>query len=170
MVRKLLYFCALTLIWTSSSCRSATPPISASPTVVHETETPGTALTYQGKWIEVDLSEQLVLLREDEHILDQFLMSSGIGDSPETTTYPGNYSVRLMYPGPEETVPGVYVRDVIMFDLEHMNGFHSQPMDAEGRILDETLGEPASAGCIRMADSKALYDFAMIGMPVIVHE
>jgi hypothetical protein len=43
-------------------------------------------------------------------------------------------------------------------------------MDADGRILNETLGVPASAGRIRMADSKALYDFAMIGLTVIVHE
>jgi lipoprotein-anchoring transpeptidase ErfK/SrfK len=73
-----------------------------------------------------------------------------------------------MYPGPEQTVPGVFVRDVVIFDWEHGNGFHSLPMDAQGNVLDDTLGKPASAGCIRVGESGLLYDFAELGMKVVV--
>jgi lipoprotein-anchoring transpeptidase ErfK/SrfK len=73
-----------------------------------------------------------------------------------------------MYPGPEETVPGVFVRDTVIFDWEHGNGFHSLPMDADGAILDATIGQPASAGCIRVSDSATLYAFAEVGMTVVV--
>jgi hypothetical protein len=41
-------------------------------------------------------------------------------------------------------------------------------MDADGKVLDPTIGKPASAGCIRVAESAMLYEFAEIGMKVII--
>ncbi len=74
-----------------------------------------------------------------------------------------------MIKGPIMTVPGVYVRDVIIFDLEHGNGIHSQPMDSVGNLLDETLGTPVTAGCIRVGESGAVFAFAKMGMKIWVH-
>jgi lipoprotein-anchoring transpeptidase ErfK/SrfK len=122
-----------------------------------------------GRWIEVNLAGQTVVLHDGETLVNSLTMSSGVGGDPNTTTYPGEFSIQMMYRGPEETVPGVYVENIVIFDLEHGNGFHSMPMDAEGNILDSTQGKPATAGCVRMADSESLFDFARVGMKVIVH-
>jgi hypothetical protein len=58
---------------------------------------------------------------------------------------------------------------VIIFDMAHGNGFHSKPMDIDKKILDETLGKPATAGCVRVGESAAVFDFARLGMKVWVH-
>jgi lipoprotein-anchoring transpeptidase ErfK/SrfK len=42
-------------------------------------------------------------------------------------------------------------------------------MDKDGNILDATLGKPATAGCIRLAESGELYRFARPGMRVVIH-
>ena len=71
--------------------------------------------------------------------------------------------------GPIESVPGVFVSDVIMFDLGRGNGFHSRPMDANGTLLDATLGEPSTAGCVRVGEAARLFEFAQVGMRVWIH-
>lgn len=121
------------------------------------------------EWIEVVLDEQRVNLWQGSRLITSLSMSSGVGISPETTTYPGEYRVATMYPGPEESAPGVFVRDIVIFDWEHGNGFHSLTMDAGGNVLDSTIGTPATAGCIRLKDSARLYSFARIGMRVLIH-
>lgn len=117
-----------------------------------------------GQWIEVLLNEQEVLLHDGEELVGEYLVSTGLGTNPETTTYPGEYRVQSMWRGPDETAPGVFV-----FDWGHGNGFHSLPMDKDGNILDPTLGKPATAGCIRLANSDELYQFAEAGVKVIIH-
>jgi lipoprotein-anchoring transpeptidase ErfK/SrfK len=121
------------------------------------------------RWIEVILDRQIVLLHEGDRIVAEYPVSSGVGESPESTTYTGEYTVRSMWKGPEQTAPGVFVKDIVVFDWPHGNGFHSLPMDEDGRVLDATLGKPVSAGCIRLAASEALYRFAEPGMRVVIH-
>jgi hypothetical protein len=121
------------------------------------------------QWIEAVLDRQTVILHDGDTIAGEFTAAAGVGTSPETTTYPGEYRVQSMMPGPVESVPGVYVTDVVIFDLYHGNGFHSRPIDKDGNILDATLGKPATAGCIRLAESGELYRFARLGMRVVIH-
>jgi hypothetical protein len=63
----------------------------------------------------------------------------------------------------------VYVSDIVIFDAWNGLGPHSRPMDADSRLLDETLGEPATASCVRVGDLAAVYQFARLGMWVWVH-
>lgn len=121
------------------------------------------------RWIEVDLSAQAVRLHDGQRTLAEYEASTGVNTSPQTTTYTGLFTVEEMIKGPIVSVPGVYVTDVIIFDVPHGNGFHSRPMDEEGNILDETLGEPATAGCVRLAESAAVFAFATLDMKVWVH-
>jgi lipoprotein-anchoring transpeptidase ErfK/SrfK len=121
------------------------------------------------QWIEVVLDRQTVILHDGDSIAGEFTAAAGVGTSPETTTYPGEFRVQTMMPGPVESVPGVYVTDVVIFDWQHGNGFHSRPVDKDGNILDATLGKPATAGCIRLAESGELYRFARLGMRVVIH-
>jgi hypothetical protein len=71
--------------------------------------------------------------------------------------------------GPVESVPGVFVHDLIMFDTRNGNGIHSRPMDADGKVLDATLGKPATAGCVRVGESASVFEFARVGMWVWIH-
>jgi hypothetical protein len=42
-------------------------------------------------------------------------------------------------------------------------------MDGDGNILDDTLGKPATAGCVRVGESAAVFDFAHLAMKVWAH-
>jgi lipoprotein-anchoring transpeptidase ErfK/SrfK len=98
-----------------------------------------------------------------------FIKATQCLTSPQTTTYPGIFEVTSKYKGPVETAPGVYVTYVLEFDPEHGNGFHSLPMDRDGNILDERLGQPVTAGCVRVGEAASVYDFATLGMTIWVH-
>lgn len=67
-----------------------------------------------GQWIEVLLNEQKVLLHDGEELVGEYLVSTGLGTNPETTTYPGEYWVQSMWRGPDETAPGVFVKDKVI--------------------------------------------------------
>ncbi len=121
------------------------------------------------RWIEVDLPRQVVTLHDGKIISGEFPASTGVNTSPETTTYTGLFHVQQTIKGPIMSVPGVFVSAVVVFDLAHGNAIHSLPRDAAGNNLDETLGQPRTAGCVRVADSAAVFDFAEMGMPVWVH-
>jgi hypothetical protein len=117
----------------------------------------------------VSLQEQMVRLHVSDRVVAEYPAATGVNTRPETTTYPGLFEVRHKYKGPIETAPDTYVRDVLEFDLEHGNGFHSLPMDARGHVLDDRVGTPVTAGCVRVAESTAVYDFATLGMKVWIH-
>ena len=159
MSRVLLFLLHVLLL---AGCTISAPAAPA-PTQVAASPTPA-----DSRWIEVVLADQMAYLWEADQLIYSLPVASGVGDSPSTTTYTGVFTIATMYPGPEETVPGVFVRDVVIFDWEHGNGFHSLPMDASGAVLDPTVGKPASAGCIRVADSARLHEFAEPGMRVVV--
>ncbi len=121
------------------------------------------------RWIEVSLREQVVRLHDGGKVAGEYLASTGVGGRPEYTTYPGLFDVRRMYRGPVETAPGVFVMNVLEFDMEHGNAIHSLPMDGDGRLLDNRLGEPLTAGCVRVGESATVYEFAAPGMKVWIH-
>ncbi len=121
------------------------------------------------KWIEVDLAAQRVRLREGSQILSEHMASTGAAISPETTTYPGVYQVQQKIKGPIENVPGVFLSDILIFDLMAGAGIHSMPMDKEGKVLDSTLGKPLTAGCVRVGDSTTVFEFARLGTIIWVH-
>ena len=121
-------------------------------------------------WITVSLSDQLVRLCEGSQMVGEYPAATGAGDRPETTTWPGLFTVRDKNKGPVYLSQfDVYVSDWVGFDQEHAIGFHSLPKDRSGRVLDDRLGQPVSHGCIRMARSAKVYDFAAVGMKVWVH-
>ncbi len=147
----------------SSACATAptrTPPPPPTPATIGPAE----------RWIEVDLAAQQVRLHDGPRLVAEYSAATGVGTTPETTTYPGLFEVCIMMRGPIESAPGVFVCDVVEFDLEHHNGFHSLPTDAAGKVLDPTLGQPVTAGCVRLAESATLFGFARVGMKVWVHE
>lgn len=147
---------------------STTTLLKASTTISPTSDMPPGIGESEG-WIEMDLAQQKARVRQGRRIVAEYLAAAGVGDPPETTTYTGLFRVQYKEKGPVESVPGVYVTDVVMFDYTHGNAFHSRPVDKEGRVLDERLGVPITAGCVRIGESAALFDFAKLGMKVWVH-
>ena len=99
----------------------------------------------------------------------EYIAATGTGDRPDTTTYPGLFTVYQKNIGPF-LLPeyGVYVSHWVAFDEEHDNGFHSMPLDRWGRVLDNRLGRAVSHGCIRTGNPAAVFEFAEFGMKVLV--
>ena len=157
----LLLLCACNVAPVNKQAETASP--SATPAGV-----PG-GIGQAERWIEVDLTQQMVRLHDGDQVIAGYLAATGVGDSPETTTYPGLFRVQSKTKGPIESAPGVYVSDVLEFDIYHGNGFHSMPMDEAGHVLDDRLGQPVTAGCVRVGESAALFDFAVLGMKVWIH-
>jgi lipoprotein-anchoring transpeptidase ErfK/SrfK len=150
----------------------ATASSTASPTVAVSTPTRAVAPPQVGasqNWIEVDLARQVVRLRRGQDILAEYPASSGVAVSLETATQPGIYGVQQLIKGPIENVPGVFVSDILIYDILNGAGIHSLPMDKEGHILDATLGSPASAGCVRVGEAAAVFAFARLGTVIWIH-
>jgi lipoprotein-anchoring transpeptidase ErfK/SrfK len=167
------------LIYLLCACTSipktlmATPPGSMPSPPAGPTGSPGPypspVVQESERWIEVDLQAQKVRLYTGNHIFNEYAAATGVNQSPQTTTYRGLFTITSKYKGPVETVPGVYVNDVLEFDPDHGNGIHSMPMDKDGNILDDRLGQPVTAGCVRVGEADKVYDFAYLGMSVWVH-
>ena len=156
-------------LWSAACAGSPaippTPTSEATATVV----LPPAKIDPQADWIEVDLARQLVVLHADGNIVSSHDAASGRSDVAGAATPAGLYRVQILQQGPIENVPGVFVGDIVIFDAWNGNGLHSRPMDAAGNLLDETLGEPVTAGCVRVGDSATVYAFARLGMWVWVH-
>ncbi len=162
---------AILLLVFQVACAPLAPAPTPTQTAVPPTSSPTLPPLIQAAsaWIEVDLAKQVVLLHDGDAVIAELPASTGVASDPKYATPPGLYRVQSKDQGPVESVPGVFVSDVVMFDLRLGNGFHSRPMDPQGKVLDETLGTPATAGCVRVGDSARLFDFAQLGMWVWIH-
>jgi lipoprotein-anchoring transpeptidase ErfK/SrfK len=130
---------------------------------LHATPTPE-------RWIEVDLARQRVRLHAGEDVTAEYLAATGRADTPSTLTYTGTFTVHTKIKAltylPEFDV---YVSDWVGFDPEHAIGFHSLPQNRHGQVVESQLGVPVSHGCVRVSNAAGVYDFAQIGMRVVVH-
>jgi len=130
---------------------------------------PPTQISSSASWIEVDMEKQTVILHEGNLVISEYQASTGVTSDPKYATPAGLYHVQSKEKGPIESVPGVFVSDIIMFDLLNGNGIHSRPTDSNGNIIDATLGQPATAGCVRVGESASVFEFAKLGMWVWIH-
>ncbi len=112
----------------------------------------------EGRWILVDLSEQMVVAYEGKTAIRAFHISSGL---PKTPTVVGEFSIRMKVPSQTMSGgdPGTYgyyslpnVKWVQYFYGEY--AFH-------GSYWHNDFGRPKSHGCINMtnADAKWLFEF-----------
>lgn len=115
------------------------------------------------RWIEVDLSDQLVLAREGEVAVSTFLASTGTWQYP---TVQGEFQVYVKYPAADMAGPGYYLPAVpyVMYFYEGY-GLH-------GTYWHSNFGTPMSHGCVnlRTEDAGWLFEWASVGTRVVVHE
>lgn len=126
------------------------------------------------RWIDFNLRDGITRLMEGRKIVRELPSAYGYGmpGSPSDfySTAPGQYRVYqkrepLYY---DAVYSGYYFVGWVGFDPVRANGFHSYLLDAEAKVVDSQLG-PVSHGCIRTDEWKVVFDFAYVGMPVIVH-
>lgn len=154
-----------TIFTPIGSCRPAASPRDGEPLAA----APG-----RQRWIAFDRRSGVTQLMFGAWIVAEMQSAWGRGspgsESDFYATAPGIYRVYfkrgpLKYNAWFDT----HYEAWVAFDPVRFNGFHSLLMDDRGRITDARTG-PISAGCIRNMYAWEVYDFAEIGMPVVVHE
>ena len=152
-----------------------TPEITAPPAPPTATPTPSPnspQAPTAGRWIDVDVTKFEVQLMEGNRVL-RTLGPVAVGAEVDTGNYEstqtGLFYVHtktpdLTYDAPYDT----YISHWVGYDLDKDNGFHSLLKDASGKVVDPSTGR-VSNGCIRVDDVEAIFEFAQIGMPVLVH-
>lgn len=122
-----------------------------------------------GKEIHIDISEQHMYAYENGKLVFSYVVSTGIGNSTRIGTFkvldkiPNAYSSRFNIWMPYWM--GIYYSGTLE------NGIHGLPKLWNGvELWGNLLGQPATYGCIeaRTFEIKALYDWAEIGIPVII--
>lgn len=115
-----------------------------------------------GRWIDVDLTNQMAYAYEDDTVVNSFLVSTGTSKTPTVT---GRYRIYIKYHHADMSGPGYYLPDVpfIMYFFEGY-GFH-------GTYWHNNFGTPMSRGCVnlRIPDSEWLFNFASVGTLVNIH-
>ena len=114
------------------------------------------------RWIDVNLSEQRVYAYEGDVVVNSFLVSTGVAETPTVT---GEYQIYVKVRIQDMSGPGYYLPDVpwVMYFYEEY-GFH-------GTYWHNNFGTPMSRGCVnmRIEDAAWLYDWASVGTTVNVH-
>jgi lipoprotein-anchoring transpeptidase ErfK/SrfK len=123
---------------------------------------PGVSEPLGDKWIDVNLSQQILYAYEGDTLVASFYVSTGLPDTPTVT---GTYHVwvKLLYD--DMAGPGYYLPDVpyVMYFYRGY-GIH-------GTYWHSNFGYPMSHGCVNMETSQAgwLFDWAFVGIPVHIH-
>jgi lipoprotein-anchoring transpeptidase ErfK/SrfK len=114
------------------------------------------------RWIDVNLSEQRVSAYEGDMVVNSFVVSTGVAQTPTVT---GKYKIWIKVRVQDMSGPGYHLRDVpyVMFFYKGY-GFH-------GTYWHNNFGSPMSRGCVNLTipDSEWLYHWASIGTVVNVH-
>jgi hypothetical protein len=156
----------LALATAAATATAAPPTLTATPSP-NSTEAP-TA----GRWIDVDVTRFEVQLMEGNNVL-QTIGPVAVGAEIDTGNYESTQTglffvhvktPELTYDAPYDT----YISHWVGFDPDKDNGFHSLLKDAAGNVVDPSTGR-ISNGCIRSGDVETIFNFAEIGMPVLVH-
>jgi lipoprotein-anchoring transpeptidase ErfK/SrfK len=125
-----------------------------------------------GRWIDVDVTRFEVQLMEGNTVL-RTLGPVAVGAEVDTGNYEstqtGLFYVHVKTPDLTYDAPyDTYISHWVGFDQEKANGFHSLLKDSSGTVVDPATGR-VSNGCIRVDEIEAVFDFAEVGMPVLVH-
>jgi lipoprotein-anchoring transpeptidase ErfK/SrfK len=114
------------------------------------------------RWIDVDLTRQVLIAYEGDTVVRTTLVSTGL---PGTPTVTGQYNIYVKYPAQLMYGPGYYLPDVpwVMYFYNDY-GLH-------GTYWHNNFGQPMSHGCVNLPTPEAewLYNWASIGTLVNVH-
>jgi len=114
-------------------------------------------------WLEVDLSEQILLVHIGKDTTSMFSISSGLSSTPTPT---GSYRVYKMHS--ERTI---WSNDGKPQDASWMMLFHDE-YAIHGTSWHNNFGTPMSRGCVNMnmIDAKTVFSQSEIGTHVYIHQ
>jgi len=114
------------------------------------------------RWIDVDLTNQMVYAYEGDVVVNSFVVSTGTWLTPTVT---GEYKVYVKIRSGSMSGPGYYLPDVpyIMYFYKSY-GLH-------GTYWHNNFGTPMSHGCVNLRTDEAgwLFNWASVGTVVNVH-
>lgn len=117
----------------------------------------------EGRWIDVDLSDQMTYAYEGNQIIQSFWVSTGTWLHPTVT---GQFYIYVKYEYADMAGPGYYLPNVpyVMYFYKGY-GIH-------GTYWHSNFGTPMSHGCINLTipDAEWLYYWADVGTLVNIHE
>jgi lipoprotein-anchoring transpeptidase ErfK/SrfK len=127
---------------------------------IKDTFVPGQA--YAGRYIEVDLTKQTLYAYDNNKLVKQFLISSGIAAHPTKlgTFYVYGKSRVTEMKGEGYDLPGV-----------QWVSWYSGDYSIHGTYWHHNFGHPMSHGCLNASNTNALwiYNWDSIGTPVWIH-
>ena len=143
-----------------------TPEPTPEPTPAPPTPIPGPAdasTIVEDRWIDVDLSEQLLTAYEGAAPVHTTLVSTGL---PNTPTPTGQYRIWIKFRYDDMAGPGYTIEDVpyVMYFYQGY-GLH-------GVTWHGNFGQPMSHGCVNLpaVEAEWLFGFAEIGTLVNIHQ
>lgn len=125
-------------------------------------------------WIDCNLSQQRVYIKDGNQVLKVMATSSGLDTNPDNSTPRGTFQIGqrdTWFYNAQEKEGAMYW--VSFKGLEFL--FHSVPMDQNQQIIQseaDKLGQKASHGCLRLSvpDAKWFYDNIPLGTKVVIHD
>lgn len=123
----------------------------------------------EGKYIDVDITHQTMVLFEHGRAVDSYLVSSGKRgmDTPQ-----GEFAVVNKALRPWSKTYGLYMPHWMAFTGDGKYGIHELPEWPGGyKEGANHLGHPVSHGCIRLGvgSAKRVYEWADIGTVIYIH-
>jgi lipoprotein-anchoring transpeptidase ErfK/SrfK len=156
-----------TLVPTLTATPTATETPTETPTPVPPTPTPVPPVaagpgSNGERWIDVDLSEQLLTAYEGTTPVRQVLVSTGL---PGTPTVVGQFRIYVKYESTLMTGDDYYLPNV-PYTMYFYKGY-----GLHGTYWHSSFGRPMSHGCVNLPtpDAQWLYGFASIGTLVNIH-
>jgi hypothetical protein len=125
-----------------------------------------------GRWIDVQLTQQLITLYEDREPVRVVVTTSGMAG---WETPPGEYAIT--WRKANETMTSGAIGAEHFFKLEDV--LYTQYFTDEGHAIHyawwrtpETIGRPGSHGCLNVLldDAAFMWDWADVGTPIIIHK
>jgi lipoprotein-anchoring transpeptidase ErfK/SrfK len=115
-----------------------------------------------GRWIDVDLTNQITYAYEGNDIVNSFMVSTGTWLHPTIT---GQYYIYVKYEYADMSGPGYYLPNV-PYVMYFYSGY-----SLHGTYWHNNFGTPMSHGCINLSipDAEWLYYWADIGTLVNIH-
>jgi lipoprotein-anchoring transpeptidase ErfK/SrfK len=151
---------------TDEASPTPLPTDTAMPTVVIPTGAPRQAYNPGGtggeRWIDVNLSQQMVYAYEGNTLINSFLVSTGTWQYPTVT---GQYRIYVKYRYKDMSGPGYYLPNV-PYTMFFYRGYA-----LHGTYWHHNFGTPMSHGCVNLSipDAEWLYNWASVGTLVNVH-
>ncbi|HEY3474591.1 MAG TPA: L,D-transpeptidase [Anaerolineales bacterium] len=132
------------------------------PTREYVAPTPGISVGNGERWIDVDLTNQMLYAYEGDVLVNSFIVSTGTWLTPTVT---GKHKIYVKVRMQDMRGPGYHLRDVpyVMF-FKGDYGLH-------GTYWHNNFGTPMSRGCVNLTidDAAWLFDWASVGTIVNVH-